>query len=267
VAEAIKNNATLNRVSNAGPGTPNRLLYSGFIGGVSPSPSLSPAAIDTSVIYRIVAKHSGKCMDVLGGSQSNGARVVQSDCHLGTNQQWQFTDMGGGYYKLAAVHSGKCLDVLGASTADGAALVQSNCHNGTNQQFTFLQGGSMSGFHNVRARHSGRALDVQGGSQASGAYVLQFQPHEGENQQWRIEPVPTAPISPDNDGDGFGSDQDCNDSDPWTYPGASISCEYGQDRNCNGQDDYEECYYSISYSAPLVNLLKVETLFTALHKS
>jgi hypothetical protein len=56
----------------------------------------------------------------------------------------------------------------------------------------------------------------------------------------RFNPPPPPP--PDNDGDGFNSSQDCNDSDASIYPGAPIYCESGLDRNCNGTDDWNECY-------------------------
>jgi Putative metal-binding motif len=48
---------------------------------------------------------------------------------------------------------------------------------------------------------------------------------------------------PDNDGDGYYTSQDCNDSDSSIYPGAPMYCEAGLDRNCNGTDDWNECYY------------------------
>lgn len=54
-------------------------------------------------------------------------------------------------------------------------------------------------------------------------------------------PRPTPPC-PDNDGDGYCSDQDCNDWDATVFPGASSYCTSGEDRNCNSQDDYSECY-------------------------
>lgn len=42
VASAITSNATMNHVSNAGSGSPNRLLYEGFIGPVGPPPPPPP---------------------------------------------------------------------------------------------------------------------------------------------------------------------------------------------------------------------------------
>jgi hypothetical protein len=57
------------------------------------------------------------------------------------------------------------------------------------------------------------------------------------------EPPAPIPVCADSDGDGFCDDMDCNPYDPQTYPGAPIYCEWGQDRNCNGVDDYQECYW------------------------
>jgi hypothetical protein len=55
-------------------------------------------------------------------------------------------------------------------------------------------------------------------------------------------PPPPPPPCTDNDGDGYCSSQDCNDYDSSVYPGAGTYCSSGEDRNCNGQDDYSECY-------------------------
>lgn len=46
----------------------------------------------------------------------------------------------------------------------------------------------------------------------------------------------------DMDGDSFCEDVDCNDANPMVYPGAPLDPETvgGEDRNCNGQDDYDE---------------------------
>jgi len=57
-------------------------------------------------------------------------------------------------------------------------------------------------------------------------------------------PRPTPTPCTDNDGDGYCSDRDCDDWDASIYPGAGIYCTSGEDRNCNEQDDYYECYGS-----------------------
>ena len=40
----------------------------------------------------------------------------------------------------------------------------------------------------------------------------------------------------DNDGDGYASDVDCNDSNPAINPGAEDICSDGIDQDCSGKD-------------------------------
>jgi hypothetical protein len=42
----------------------------------------------------LVAAHSGKCLEVAGGSTADGGVVHQWDCHGGTNQQWRVSTPG-----------------------------------------------------------------------------------------------------------------------------------------------------------------------------
>ena len=51
-----------------------------------------------------------------------------------------------------------------------------------------------------------------------------------------LEPSADGEILTDNDGDGFLSDEDCDDSDPQINPGAEELCD-GFDNNCNNQAD------------------------------
>ncbi|TFH52534.1 MAG: hypothetical protein E4G89_01470 [Methanothrix sp.] len=57
--------------------------------------------------YRIKAKHSGKCLDVTGSSQENGAEIIQWPCHSGNNQKFKLEPIEGesGYYRIMAKHS------------------------------------------------------------------------------------------------------------------------------------------------------------------
>ena len=61
--------------------------------------------------YQVIAKHSGKCLDVSAASLVNGANVQQWACNGGDNQRWKLVSMGDGYNELVAKHSGKCADV------------------------------------------------------------------------------------------------------------------------------------------------------------
>jgi hypothetical protein len=37
----------------------------------------------------IIAKHSGKCLDVNGASTGDSASIIQHSCHGGDNQLWR----------------------------------------------------------------------------------------------------------------------------------------------------------------------------------
>jgi hypothetical protein len=130
----------------------------------------------------LVARHSGKCLDVTSGATGNGTAVKQFSCNGGANQRWQPVDAGGGFVRLLAGHSGRCLDVTGGSTSDGAALEQFACNGGTNQQFQLQDAGG--GFVRLVVRQSGKCADVTSASTADGAAVKQFACNGGANQQW-----------------------------------------------------------------------------------
>ncbi|MGR6919358.1 RICIN domain-containing protein [[Actinomadura] parvosata] len=131
--------------------------------------------------YRIIARHSGKVMDVVSASTANNAEVKQYPWNGGANQQWRFEDAGGGYYRLVSQNSGKCLDVGSGSTADGANVIQYTCGTGTDQQFQMVANGS---YFQLRARHSGKCLDVANASTADGADIQQWTCGSGSHQQW-----------------------------------------------------------------------------------
>ncbi|MEU4221902.1 RICIN domain-containing protein [Actinoplanes sp. NPDC026623] len=135
----------------------------------------------------VVARHSGKCLDVVGASTADNAETIQYACGAGFNQQWRRVDLGNGYVQLEARHSGKCLDVAGGSTADNARVVQFACGAGTNQQWQLQDAGG--GYQRFVARHSGRCLDVIGGGTADGVRLIQYACGTGANQQWLTRTV------------------------------------------------------------------------------
>src|SRR6266516_928136 len=46
--------------------------------------------------YLVISQLSGKCLDLNGGSQDDGAAIIQWSCHGAVNQQWRATLKGKG---------------------------------------------------------------------------------------------------------------------------------------------------------------------------
>ena len=138
--------------------------------------------------YEIVARHSGKCLDVEGESMASGARVIQFVCGGWPNQQWQVIPVGGGYSKIVARHSGKVLDVQWAGLANGTPVWQWEENGSAAQQWAIIDVGG--GYNKIVARHSGRVLDVQWAGLDNNTPVWQWEENGSGAQQWLLRPVP-----------------------------------------------------------------------------
>src|SRR5207245_685954 len=68
VASALTSNATSGVVKNAGTGSPNRLLYTGFIGGGTPAPTISSFSPTSGNVGTSVS---------IGGTNFTGATSVK----------------------------------------------------------------------------------------------------------------------------------------------------------------------------------------------
>ena len=161
--------------------------------GVPPSPAAAPpsrpataAATDrvAAGTYAVLAKHSGKCLDVKGGGGQDGAPLEQFSCHGGDNQKFRLEPAGGSHFKVVVKGSGKCLDVPNSSGADGTQLQQYTCHGVDNQLFAFEQAGG--GLVKIVAKHSGKCLDVRGAGSGDQVAVQQWACVGVENQLWEL---------------------------------------------------------------------------------
>jgi len=141
--------------------------------------NLKPVHAAEAVHLRLLAGHSGKCVDVHGASGQDGAAIIQWGCHGGANQQFEQVPAAGGFM-LRARHTGKCLDVYGGFTQAGTRVIQWTCHGGANQVFNWRDGALV-------ARHSNQCLDVHGASGADGAVLIQWPCHGGANQRLRFQ--------------------------------------------------------------------------------
>ena len=133
----------------------------------------------------LLARNSGKCLDVSGGSTVDGANLIQWPCHGSDNQRWKVQSTDDGYIMLQSKHSGKCLDVARESTVDGANMIQWSCHGRDNQKWKVEV--TNDGFVMLQSKHSGKCLDVSGGSTVDGANLIQWPCHGSKNQKFYFE--------------------------------------------------------------------------------
>ena len=205
---------------------PRRLLRTGLAitaviavaGGstVAVMATANAATIDPSAYYQLINRHSGKALEINGGSTADAAALVQrTPSGSATHQQFQFVDSGGGYYRLKARHSGKVVDLYDWSTADGASMVQWSDLNAANQQFSVQDIDST--YLQLINRHSGKALDLWEWSTADGARISQYTDTNGTNQQFRLVRIDgTAPTPTPTAGTRtFTNPIKRNGPDPW----------------------------------------------------
>ncbi|NJP98764.1 DUF1080 domain-containing protein [Nonomuraea sp. FMUSA5-5] len=103
---------------------------------------------------------SGRCLDVSGASQANGALAQIWDCNGQANQQWTSTSAG-----ELRVYGSKCLDVNGAGTADGTAVIIWSCNGQNNQKWRLNSDGT------ITAVGANKCLDVGGTANGTKARI------------------------------------------------------------------------------------------------
>ncbi len=129
----------------------------------------------------LMARHSGKVLDVAGASMDPGAPIIQFGANDQLNQRFLIEPVRDALVRLVAVHSGLVLDVAGASMDDGAPLMQFPWHGNNNQVFRLVP---TNGDVVIVAEHSGKVLDVAGVAHEDGTPITQFTQNFQANQQW-----------------------------------------------------------------------------------
>ncbi|AUJ88464.1 MULTISPECIES: RICIN domain-containing protein [Paenibacillus] len=157
--------------------------------------------IISDAVYKITAQHSGKSLEVEGGSKDDGANVQQWTDNGKEQQKWRVVDVGGGYYKLISQSSGKALDVAGGNTHDGANVQQWTDNGNAQQKWKIIDVGG--GYYKLISQSSGKALDVVGGYTHDGANVQQWADNGSAQQRWRFTQIDTTtdttpPTAPTN---------------------------------------------------------------------
>ncbi|HLP26555.1 MAG TPA: cellulase family glycosylhydrolase [Acidobacteriota bacterium] len=137
-------------------------------------------------VYKIVARHSGKALEVGGFGISNGSNVQQWGYVWGENQRWMVTHLGNNQYSIVGAESGKALDVSGWGTSNGSNVHIWTYGGGANQKWTVTA--TSGGYYRLTPTHAtNMCLDVNGVSSADGANVQIWTYGGGNNQQWTFQ--------------------------------------------------------------------------------
>lgn len=137
--------------------------------------------------YVLVARHSGKVMEVAGAGLNDGANVQQNTYVGGDNQKWDIMPDGNGFYTIKNAHSGKTAEDQGWSTGNGGNIDQWGAGENAIQHWFFEYVGD--GYYAIRNRYSGLYLEVAGDSTFAGANIDQWAGTGQANQQWRLVPA------------------------------------------------------------------------------
>lgn len=161
-----------------GTGNLNVTNYNTTVGGTGGGAGIVPNGT-----YRVVARHSGKALDVFGHQTQDGADVVQWAYGGGNNQRWTLTHLGSNVYQIMGVESGKALAVASTSTANGTNVDIRSYTGAGNQRWT-ISATSGGYFRLSPVSSPNSALDVNGAQTTDGANVFQWSWTGGNNQQW-----------------------------------------------------------------------------------
>ncbi|MCG5211814.1 RICIN domain-containing protein [Streptosporangium soli] len=135
--------------------------------------------------YQLVNAGSGLCLDIPGGSTSDGVQLVQQSCGSAAAQRWTITSQGGGY-RVASVHSNKCAGVRDASTSAGKAVQQESCSGAASQTWTLTESGSS---YRVVNANGGKCLNVKDNATSGGALIQQNSCDSVATKQWTFTPT------------------------------------------------------------------------------
>ncbi|OON68906.1 hypothetical protein B0919_12120 [Hymenobacter sp. CRA2] len=148
--------------------------------------------------YGVVARGSGRALEVRGAAAEAGAAVVQWEFTQAPSQQWRFVRISPGseWYRIEVRHSTKCLTAERAD--ENAPVVQRPYTGSLFQQWKLVAAGPIGSAQLVCRGNETASLAVASADKANGTAVV-LQRYLGRAaQQWRLFPLrlrvaPSAP--------------------------------------------------------------------------
>jgi len=137
----------------------------------------------------IIARQSGKAVDIVNGNKDLGGKVQQYNLVKSTTaQQFIIEPNGDGYYSIKNINSGMCLDVQNGLPNNGQLIWQYLCNKTPAQLFKLNHLGN--GFFELESKlQSNLVLTIKDASTANGAILTIATRSGGLNQQFHFLPL------------------------------------------------------------------------------
>ena len=151
---------------------------------------------DETGYYSIRNVNSGKYLDALGGSASNGTQVGQYPGNGRLNQRWIVEATGSSFVIRSAADPRFVMDLTGASSANGTKVELYSYSGNANQRFSLVatspkvEGGRTvaDGVYSLSSKSDpSKVLEVEGGSSANGANVRSWSSYGAAYQRFRVQ--------------------------------------------------------------------------------
>ena len=156
--------------------------------GGPPPQLITPAAAVSPPLpgaFRLVAQHSGKCLDASGPADQL-VPATQQACSGAAAQQWRFKPATGGYQIVASLDSNRCLSLRNATAFLGARVFLSPCSAaGAAGEIWSREAAGQN--DRLVAVHSTQCMGVSQQSTADGAAILQYTCLGGRNEVWAMQ--------------------------------------------------------------------------------
>ncbi len=150
-----------------------------------------PTELTTSP-WLIVARHSGKAIDISGSRLNPKANVLQNQINNSESQKFRLQSAGAGYYYVLNIGSNMVLDVEGGSANPGANVWQYAKNGSDAQKWRLLDAGN--GYYFIRSKLGDLNLDVQGGLKENGTNIRVASLKGGSAQMFKFQAAShTAP--------------------------------------------------------------------------
>jgi Ricin-type beta-trefoil lectin domain-like/Hypothetical glycosyl hydrolase family 15 len=131
--------------------------------------------------YTITNQSSGLVLDDPAFSTSSGQQMIQWRSTGGSDQRWQFTSNGSGYYTIQNEASSLYLT---SPSSSGSGLQQQSKNGGDSQLWSLKSSGTGSSIQN---KATGLAIDDPTFSSAPGTGIIVWGSNGGTNQTWTIQ--------------------------------------------------------------------------------